>query len=194
MRFIIAGAGSIGSALGGYLAIAGYPVVLITSKRHAHAVRKNGLILKNSSGELHPSLQATHDVSQLKWSDGDVLVMTSKSQHTKALLLQLKDAPSSTPVLCLQNGVRNEELCAHNFKNVYAGLVVISVTYVAPGVVEHTRNDVLAIGKFPSGLDAITATISEALIKAGFRVTLDEDVMPSKWVRCYSISTMLFMR
>ena len=181
MRFVIAGAGSIGSALGGYLALEGHPVVLIARRRHAEAVRSKGLTLKTASGQLHPTLEATDDASQVEWTDQDIIFITSKSQHTRDLLERLKGAPAATPAFCFQNGVRNEEWAAEQFERVYGGLVVISVTYVEAGTVEHTRNDVLAIGRFPSGLDEVTTRVGEALTGAGFRVTLDEDVMPPKW-------------
>ncbi len=181
MRFVMAGAGSIGSAIGGYLALQGHPVVLIARTPHAEAVRSKGLTLKTNEGKLHPTLDATDDASQLDWTDQDILFITSKSQHTRDLLGQLNGAPAATPVFCFQNGVRNEEWAAEQFEHVYGGLVVVSVTYVEAGTVEHTRNDVLAIGRFPSGLDEVTKRVGEALTGAGFRVTLDQDVMPPKW-------------
>jgi 2-dehydropantoate 2-reductase len=90
-------------------------------------------------------------------------------------------APRQTPVFCFQNGVRNEEWAAETFTNVYAGLVQISATFTEPGVVEHTRNDVLAIGKYPSGLDGTTSSVGETLQYAGFRVTYYDAAMPRKW-------------
>jgi 2-dehydropantoate 2-reductase len=93
----------------------------------------------------------------------------------------MRGAPSTTPIFCFQNGVRNEEWAAETFSNVYAGLVQISATFTEPGVVEHTRNDVLAIGKYPSGLDEVTTQVGQALERAGFRVTYYEDAMPRKW-------------
>ena len=109
MRFVIAGAGSIGSALGGYLALEGHPVVLIARPTHAEAVRTKGLTLRTAEGELRPTLDATDDASQLEWTDQDIIFITSKSQHTRNLLERLKGAPAATPAFCFQNGVRNEE-------------------------------------------------------------------------------------
>src|ERR1051326_6145413 len=93
---------------------------------------------------------------------------------------EMTGAPPGTQIFCFPSGVRNEEWAAETFSNVYAGLVQISATFTEPGVVEHTRNDVLAIGKYPSGLDEITAQVGQALEHAGFRVTYYEDAMPRK--------------
>ena len=167
--------------MGGYLALKDYQVVLVARPAHAEAIQEKGLMLKTAGGELRPDLQAVTDVTDLEWTDQDVIFMTSKSQDTRALLDGVSDAPKQTPVFCFQNGVRNEEWAAQSFERVYGGLVVFSVNYLEPGAIEHTRNDVIAIGKFPEGLDEITTRVGEALSKAGFRVTLDEAVMPPKW-------------
>ena len=167
--------------MGGYLALKDHPVILVARPAHAEAIQEKGLTLKTAGGELRPDLQAVTDVSGLEWTDQDVIFMTSKSQDTRTLLDGLSDAPKQTPVFCFQNGVRNEEWAAESFERVYGGLVVFSVNYLAPGAIEHTRNDVIAIGKFPEGLDEITTDVGEALSAAGFRLTLDEKVMPPKW-------------
>jgi 2-dehydropantoate 2-reductase len=181
MRFVICGAGAIGSTIGGYLALKDHPVVLVARPAHASAIQEKGLTLKTAGGELRPDLQAVTDVSELEWTDHDIIFMTSKSQNTRTLLDGLSGAPKQTPLFCFQNGVRNEEWAAESFDRVYGGLVVFSVNYLEPGAIEHTRNDVIAIGKFPEGLDDVTTRVGEALSEAGFRVTLDEAVMPPKW-------------
>ncbi len=167
--------------MGAYLALKDYPVVLVARRAHAEAIQAKGLTLKTAGGELRPALQAVTDVSALEWTDQDIIFMTSKSQDTRTLLDGVSDAPKQTPVFCFQNGVRNEEWAAESFERVYGGLVVFSVNYLEPGVIEHTRNDVIAIGKFPEGLDEVTTRVGTALSEAGFRITLDESVMPPKW-------------
>jgi 2-dehydropantoate 2-reductase len=181
MRFIMVGAGAIGTAMGGYLAQAGYASILISRPSHADAVRERGLTLRTAKGILRPPVQVLTSVRDVKWTDDDVVFLTCKSQDTKELLAELKGAPSKTPIFCFQNGVRNEEWAAETFSNVYAGLVQISATFSEPGVVEHTRNDVLALGKYPRGLDDITTNVGAALERAGFRITYYESAMPRKW-------------
>jgi 2-dehydropantoate 2-reductase len=181
MRFIIAGAGAIGTAMGGYLAQAGNPVVLISRPSHATAVRERGLTLRTAKGILHPTVSALTSLRDVSWQNDDVIFLTCKSQQTRELLAEMNSAPRQTPIFCFQNGVRNEEWAAETFTNVYAGLVQISATFTEPGVVEHTRNDVLAIGKYPSGLDQTTTRVGQALERAGFRVTYYESAMPRKW-------------
>jgi len=167
--------------MGGYLANASQPVVLVTRPRHSKAIRENGLTLKTAKGVLRPALTAIDSPRQVQWMDGDIIFLTSKSQDTRSLLVELNTAPAETPVFCFQNGVRNEEWAAEKFKNVYGGLVQISANFIEPGVVEHTRNDVLAIGKYPQGLDRLTEVVGAMFTNAGFRMTYYESVMPHKW-------------
>jgi 2-dehydropantoate 2-reductase len=181
MRFIMAGAGAIGTAMGGYLSLAGCPVILLSRPSHAQAIRERGLILRTAKGEFQPAVTVAISPSEINWHFDDVIFLTCKSQHTQELLAELRVAPSSAPVFCFQNGVRNEEWSAEIFHNVYAGLVQISATFSEPGVVEHTRNDVLAIGKYPSGLDGVTTSVGAVLEQAGFRLSYYEKAMPRKW-------------
>lgn len=181
MRFVVVGAGAIGTAMGGYLSQAGFPVILVSRNSHVSAIRERGLTLNTAKGVLHPIVDARTSVREVDWSGDDMIFLTCKSQHTRELLEDLREAPKEIPVFCFQNGVRNEEWAAETFHRVYAGLVQISATFSEPGVVEHTRNDVLAIGKYPQGLDDVTAGVGAALEKAGFRMTYYEKAMPRKW-------------
>jgi 2-dehydropantoate 2-reductase len=181
MRFIMVGAGAIGTAMGGYLAKAGFPVVLIARPAHVSAIRDRGLTLRTAKGIFQPDIAALESLQDVKWTDDDIIFLTCKSQDTQGLLATMNNGSPATPVFCFQNGVRNEEWAATMFRNVYAGLVQISATFSQPGVVEHTRNDVLAIGKFPSGLDETTTRVGAALERAGFRVSYYEKAMPRKW-------------
>jgi len=181
MRFIVVGAGAIGTAMGGYLSASGRPVVLIARPSHVAIIAERGLIVRTAKGVLHPDLSAVTDLRMVEWQPDDVILLTCKSQHTRELLDQMRGAPKDVPIFCFQNGVRNEEWAAEMFKNVYAGLVQFSATFSEPGVVEHTRNDVLAIGKYPSGLDRTTERVGAVLESAGFRVTYYDAAMPRKW-------------
>jgi 2-dehydropantoate 2-reductase len=181
MRFIMVGAGAIGTAMGGYLSQAGFPVVLIARPAHVSAIRERGLTLRTANGVIHPDIVALQSPQDVRWTDDDIIFLTCKSQDTQSLLGELRNARAATPVFCFQNGVRNEEWAARTFRNVYAGLVQISATFSDPGVVEHTRNDVLAIGKYPSGLDETTTRVGAALERAGFRMSYYEEAMPRKW-------------
>jgi 2-dehydropantoate 2-reductase len=183
MRFIIHGAGAIGSVIGGKLAEAGQEVVLITREAHAQAITKNGLTLKSRAGDRRIlNLTAVTSPSKIAPRSGDLVFITVKSARTADSVHHIREVfPEATPVFCLQNGVRNEEEAAHRFLHVYGAMAGISATLLAPGVVSHTRETLLSLGNYPLGCDALAYQIAEKLTAAGFTVTTHDSIMPVKW-------------
>ena len=179
-RVIVAGAGAIGSALGGYLAECGVPVVLVARPAHAEAIRTRGLTLRTPRGVLRPKLSAVASVTDVSWEPGDVILLASKSQDTRALLEEIA-APHEVPVVCCQNGVRNEEWAQARFERVYGLVPWFSVNYLGPGTVEHTVRNGLVLGSFPTGVDGFAEELASAFRESGFDVRLHPHVMSHKW-------------
>src|SRR5262245_26762002 len=161
MRFIIHGAGSIGSLIGGRLAESGAEAVLVARHAHAAAVNRCGLLIKSRAGDrVVKTLSAVTHPREITPSIGDVVILTVKSSQTAASIQALRETfPEETPVVCMQNGVRNEEVAAGRFLRVYGGMLGISATFLAPGVVAHTRGELLSIGNYPLGRDDTVAQI-----------------------------------
>src|SRR5262245_20280446 len=183
MRFIIHGAGSIGSLIGGRLAESGAEVVLIARHAHAAAVNRAGLLIKSCAGDrVVKCLRAVTHPRDLTPSPSDVVILTMKSSQTAASVQALRETfPEETPVVCMQNGVRNEEVAAGRFLRVYGGMIGISATFLEPGLVAHTRGELLSIGNYPLGCDDTGFQIAARLEKAGFRTTTHESIMAVKW-------------
>ena len=183
MRFVIHGAGAIGSLIGGRLSESGAEVALITRYAHAEAINRSGLLIKSRKGNCKvKGLSAvTHPIG-ITPRAGDVIILTVKSSQTAASIQSLREAfPEDTPVVCMQNGVRNEEIAAGRFLRVYGGMLGISATFLEPGVVAHTRGDFLSIGNYPLGCDNTGLQISAGFEKAGFKTTTHESIMAVKW-------------
>lgn len=183
MRFIIHGAGAIGSVVGGMLAEAGQEVVLIARDAHAQAINQSGLLLKSRAGDRRIlNLTAVNHISKVAPRSGDVLLITVKSARTAESIHQIREVyPEATPIVCLQNGVRNEEEAAHRFLHIYGAMAGISATLLDPGVVSHTRETLISLGNYPLGCDALAYQIGEKLTKAGFTVTTHNSIMAVKW-------------
>jgi 2-dehydropantoate 2-reductase len=183
MRFIIHGAGSIGSLIGGRLSESGAEVVLIARHAHAAAVNRSGLLVKSRDGDrVVKSLCAVTHPRQITPSLGDVIILTVKSSQTAASIQSLRETfPEETPVVCMQNGVRNEEVAAGRFLRVYGGMLGISATFLEAGVVAHTRGELLSVGNYPLGCDNTGLQIATRLEKAGFRTATHESIMAVKW-------------
>lgn len=182
MRFIIHGAGAVGSLVGGWLAESGAEVVLIAREAHAEAVNRRGLLIKSAKGDRVVKLPAVTSPRSVTPRDDDVILLTVKSSQTESSVQSLRETfPENTPVVCLQNGVRNEELAARRFMTVYGAMAGLSVTMISPGVISHTLNNVISLGNYPLGCDEFGMEIVEHLTKAGFRVTANQSIMAVKW-------------
>jgi 2-dehydropantoate 2-reductase len=183
MRFIIHGAGAIGSLIGGKLAESGAEVVLVAREAHVSAINQRGLLIKSRDGDhVVNNLKAVVHPSQIAPRDGDVVIITVKSAQTAASVQALRETfPENTPVVCMQNGVRNEETAAHRFLHVYGGMTGVSATFLEPGVIAHTRGALLSIGNYPLGCGELCPEIAGQLEKAGFNLTRHESIMAVKW-------------
>ncbi|MDX2030308.1 MAG: 2-dehydropantoate 2-reductase [Blastocatellia bacterium] len=183
MRFIIHGAGAIGSVVGGRLAESGAEVVLIARPAHAEAIAAQGLTIKSRNGDrVVKNLQAVTAPSQITPRPGDVIFLTVKTGQTADAVQHLREVfPEETPFFCIQNSVRNEELAARRFLHVYGVMAGISATFLAPGAVSHTRETLLSIGNYPRGCDEFGLQVADALTNAGFTVTVHESIMAVKW-------------
>jgi len=183
MRFVIHGAGAIGSLIGGSLAESDAEVVLISRYAHTAAINRRGLLIKSRDGErVVKNLSAVSHPHAIAPRAGDVVVLTVKSSQTAASVQSLREVfPEDTPVICMQNGVRNEEMAAGRFLRVYGGMLGISATFLEPGAVAHTRGDLVSIGNYPLGCDDTGLQIAAQFEKAGFRTTTHESIMAVKW-------------
>ena len=181
-RYIVFGAGAIGSILGAALHRSGQDVVLVGRGSHVQAIRKEGLRLMSEGVPRRIKVSATEDLRAIKPRPNDVLLLTVKSQDTEAAAKQLSGIYGPrTSIVSLQNAVRNEEILATQFQQVYGGLVEFSGNYLSAGLVEHTRNNLMAVGKYPEGVDLVAERITADLVAAGFRVECHPQVMNLKW-------------
>lgn len=182
MRFIIHGAGAIGSLVGAMLAESGADVVLIGRQTHVEAINQRGLQIKSPSGDRVVSLTAVTSPHDIVPGTEDVIFLTVKCGQTAASVQALREVfPEDTPIFCLQNGVRNEELAARRFLTVYGVMAAMCVTYLSPGVIAHTLYNTLSLGNYPFDCDEFGLEVAEHLAKAGFKVTTHESIMPIKW-------------
>lgn len=181
-RYLVFGAGAIGSIMGAWLHESGQEVLLIARPDHALAIRERGLRIEQPTGSHVYRLPAVSSLKESEPRGSDRILITLKAQQTEKVLPALADhIPANTCLVSFQNAVRNEELLASRFSKVYGGLVDFSGTFLTAGVVCHTRNRILAVGLFPAGMDETGESIAADLDKAGFRVDCSHRIMELKW-------------
>jgi 2-dehydropantoate 2-reductase len=85
MRVIVCGAGAIGGVIGGQLARAGTPVVLVDKQEaHVAAINRQGLVLKGVHGTHTVRIPAVRHAREVGFQAGDVVLLAVKSFHTDA--------------------------------------------------------------------------------------------------------------
>ncbi len=180
-RYVIFGAGAVGSAVGGLLAHTGARVVLVAREAQARALDA-GVKIIFEGDEIETRAEALTDVRQLLPDSGDVVFITTKSQATVSAIEELSTVyDESTPVVSLQNGIRNEEIIARKFKNVYAGLLMLSAVQLDPEIITLPRGRDIAIGLYPAGVDDLSRQMCADLRRAGFDAIASAHVMAMKW-------------
>jgi 2-dehydropantoate 2-reductase len=184
MRFVIFGAGAIGGVVGAKLHQAGFDVALIARGAHYEAIRGRGLTLEWPGGSAVLDIPVAESPAGLEWTGDDVVLIATKSQDTGAALLALRDAaPTSTPIVCMQNGVENERIALRLFANVYGAVVMSPTAHLEPGIVQAYGTQgtgVIDLGRYPGGLDPLCEEIARALEQADFSSIPREDIMRYK--------------
>jgi 2-dehydropantoate 2-reductase len=181
IRYIIFGAGAVGSTIGGLLVRAGFEVVLVARPAYAEALRR-GIRIEQDGEEISFNADAVTEAAELAPTPRDVVLITTKSQSTAEVVEDLFAVYGpSLPVLCLQNGVRNEAIAAERFERVYAGLVFLSAVQLRPDLITLPAGRDLAFGVYPSGVDGTAQQIASDLTSAGLEAIASAHVMAMKW-------------
>lgn len=139
MNITVLGAGSLGSAIGGTLALAGNEVSLIGRAAHVEAIEQKGLTLVTPQGEQTVNLTAQETAAGL--APADLVLVLCKSFDTRECIETNRNAIGpDTIVLSLQNGLGNEDLLRElvDPKQVIAGKTYIGGMVLEPGVVQST--------------------------------------------------------
>lgn len=189
-RVLVAGAGAVGSVVGGLLAAAGHRVTLLGRAAHLDAVRAAGLVIEGLWGE--------HRVADLELATApgeirgayDAILLTVKSYDTADMLAAV--APSVAEdgcVVSLQNGLGNVEqvVAAVGVDRALGGRVIFGAVVRAPGVVRVTVcADPVALGAAVAGTPAAEASArvwSERFAAAGIPTEYTHDVQAHLWTK-----------
>jgi 2-dehydropantoate 2-reductase len=185
MRYVVVGAGAVGGVIAAQLHRHGRDVAAVARGAHYEAITASGLSLETPQGTFTLAVPASRRVSEVALRDGDVVVLAVKSQDTLGVLRELVAcAPPATPIVCAQNGLENERVALRHFAHVYGVCVMMPATHLAPGVVQIHAGPaagVLDLGRWPSGVDELSATVAADLNASGFHAEALADVATLKW-------------
>src|SRR5262245_32769606 len=134
-RYVIFGAGAIGCVTAGLLSRAGSRVICVARPAIALSL-KQGLILRDDSGETTITADSVSRAADLVPRREDIVLITTKSQDTHSAAEEIFQVYGrGVPVVCFQNGTRNESIAARVFDRVYAGLVFFAAAQLQPDLI-----------------------------------------------------------
>ena len=179
MRYLVFGAGAVGSYLGGSLALSGRTVTFFDRPEVVPAIASAGMHLVDETGDS--ILSAPRITSDLEDAcDGaEVIVLCVKAYDCRAAADRLAALPNRLPVICILNGIGNEDtlMSAIGAENVVPASLTSAVRFLAPGAVriERARGVGLASGH------PLSERLRADFESAGLRPRLYDDAASMKW-------------
>jgi 2-dehydropantoate 2-reductase len=193
VRFVILGAGAVGGTVGGLLHDRGHDVLLLARGAHAAAMRADGLRLATPDRVITARVDVVDDPAALKLRADDVLVVTTKTQDTTAVLdvvaglaVDGSSAADALPLFCMQNGVANERIAARRFGDVHGAVVMLPAVLLEAGRIEAQGapySGLLDVGRWPHGTSAVDEQVAAALSASNFVSRATPDVMRWKYAK-----------
>lgn len=191
LNILVFGAGALGTYFGGSLALAGHQVTFVEQPKVVEVLRERGLrldltidkrrktkeafIIRPQSIVIMPSLEEA-----LKYGPFDAALFALKSFDTPTALAGMKPfADKMPPILCLSNGVENEQAIARALgpAKVIYGTVTSAIGRRAAGdiVLERLRGAGIAKGH------ALSEKLAAACDAAYLNCRLYDDARSMKW-------------
>lgn len=208
MKICVIGAGSMGGLLGVKLAMAGHDVSLIARGAHLAAIRESGLKLVMNDGEelVAKDVFATDDMREC--GRQDLVVLGVKAHQIEPIVDDMKGLVGpETMILTTQNGIPWWYFQRHG--GPYEGTVLRSVDpngvlaakidpqhiigcipfpaaeIERPGVIRHIEGMRFPVGELDGVESDRVREISAALIDAGFKSPILDDIRSEIWLKAW---------
>jgi 2-dehydropantoate 2-reductase len=181
-QIMIIGAGAVGGYFGAHLAKNNPNVSFLLRPRTCEAVRKNGLTIRSASGNFTVHSKVSSDPRDLPAPD--LIILGVKAYDLDGALDQLEPILTmKTVMLTLQNGVDVEDriLARLHRDCIVGGVAFIYSKIVEPGVIEHYKRGVVAVGEMMGHKSERVQAIVDAFTQAGIQCQLSEDIRKRKW-------------
>ncbi|WP_324172151.1 2-dehydropantoate 2-reductase [Sulfurimonas sp.] len=182
MKFLILGAGGIGSYFGARLLKANHEVTFVARGEHLLALQKNGLHLEHPKFNFDDSIRVytIEEVKTLNPCEFDIVIITTKANSNQNLANQLNDWFADYEripyILSLQNGVENEETFSKyiNPKYIIGGLTrKIGAHIISP-------SNIKAVGIAETIIGAISKTKDNRIFLEELQINFNNAQIPTQ--------------
>ncbi len=202
MKFVIVGAGAIGTYLGAKLSAAGNEAWLIARGRKLKALRAGDVAVRSPIGDFSTSLRATDNYGEP--GAADYVLLTVKAYSVPEVAPSLPPLLGErTAVVTVQNGMPwwyflrhggdlegtmlerldPDGLAAEIPIERVIGCVVsdLAASLPEPGVVEHLMGNQISIGEPDGAMSERCSTLAEAMAAAGVRCEVTPQIRAEIW-------------
>jgi 2-dehydropantoate 2-reductase len=191
MRIAVMAAGAVGGYFGGRLAAAGHNVAFIARGAHRDAIRRDGLKIESTLGDLHlKDVNVTDDPKQV--GPVDVVLFAVKLWDTETAGEQARPlVGSKTRVITLQNGVDSVERLAPMLGHdaTIGGATYVVAKIAKPGVIRHTGTMAkVHCGRLDRRPDAVLAGYVQEIKAANIDITLADHMLLDIWKKFVLLS------
>ncbi|HXF53993.1 MAG TPA: 2-dehydropantoate 2-reductase [Hyphomicrobiaceae bacterium] len=193
MKIAVMGAGALGCYFGGRLAAAGYDVSFIARGATLKALRRDGVRIESTLGNLHLlNVRATSDPGEI--GPVDVVMFLVKLYDTETAARAI--APllgRDTAILTLQNGVDAAALIGGiaGRERVIGGTAFIAAENRAPGLVaHHSAFARVRFGEFDRSISPRVITLEQAFIRAQVDAKAVDDIEVQLWEKFVFLSAL----
>ncbi|MEP6801587.1 MAG: ketopantoate reductase family protein [Acidobacteriota bacterium] len=193
MKFVVLGAGAIGSYFGACLSRSGHEVHFLARGDHGEAIRSAGIRIREPEGNWTMRVPATARPDDLPPADFAILAVKSYSLAEIAPVAR-RVAEQGAVLMPLLNGVEAfESLVGQGVPAaaVLPGLAVISVERTAPG--EVTRKSAfrsVVAGEHAGGPSARAERVVAALSATGCEARVSDDIGVDLWRKFLFLASM----
>lgn len=177
-RYIIIGAGAVGASLAAEFESHGVPYVLVGRGSQIAHIATHGLSYRRPAGQRLVRLATADTSAPPALRQGDILILAVKAQDVEAATefwawrdVEGGGSAKELPLVTLQNGLAAEDIALRRFSRVYAASIRIPARYTVVGevVVGGEPNvGIVALGRYPHGIDETASTIVADLARAGY--------------------------
>lgn len=181
MRVVVLGAGGVGSVVAGYLARAGYDVVMLARPGHAAKVQQDGLHLVGLE-QFQVRVPTFAEAKDL--SAADMLIITVKTKDMARALAGVAHMQVGG-VASLQNGVvKNEQIAAvFGWEKVVGATTMIGASLLKDGEVEYTLDGITFFGELNNRPSERVNQIVELFVKSGLKGAAADDIESVEWTK-----------
>lgn len=179
---LVVGAGAVGGYFGGLLCKGGKEISFLLRPRTYAEVSKGGLTIQSPLGDFRVRPRLIQKASEV--DSVDLILLAVKCYDVSSALDQIAPlVEKGALILTLQNGVDTEERVLSYFKKdcAVAGVAYITSRLARPGVIEHYRRGIIALGELSGEESLRVRQIHRLLSDAGITCHLSSQIRKAKW-------------